>query len=233
MLGTSTIMTFQDGFEQKWLSAIGLLFVVPPWVWMAVRTTYSLQFVTAHKVPFPTRTIRLMKVLALIVGAGGVFGAAIELGMQWYLALLPAGTVVFFSLKERVREIVPSKPVQDAAAYQSSWKHYRTLRSAYTRSFIWLGVAFLSAILILTLADKIPDPIGTVIFDLCLVGVLVSLAMTGVRQLKFFRWPCPRCGCAFNGVWNRPWFAKKCVYCGLPRDASTASPTSEDLIKYS
>jgi hypothetical protein len=231
MLGTATIVTFQDGFEQKWLSAIGFLLVIPPWVWMAVRTTDSLGFVTAHKIPFPTHTIRLMKVLALIVGAGGVFGAAIELGVQWYLALLPAGTVVFFSFKENVRAIVPSMPVQDAAAYHSSWKQYRALRSAYTRSLIWFGVAFLSAILIFTLADKIPNPIGTVLFDLCLVAVLVSLVMSGIRQLKFLHWPCPRCGCAFNGVWKRPWFPRKCVYCGLPRETSAASPTSEDLIK--
>src|SRR5271156_1173073 len=231
MLGTATIVTFQAGFEQKWLSAIGFLLVIPPWVWMAVRTTASLQFVTAHKTPFPTRTIRLMKVLALIVGAGGVFGAAIELGMQWYLAFLPAGTVVFFSLKENVREIVPPKPVQDAAAYQSTWKQYRTLRSAYAQSLIWFGVAFLSAMLILTLADKIPNPIGTVLFDLCLAAVLLSLVMSGVRQLKFFHWPCPRCGCAFNGVWNRLSFPRKCAYCGLPRDTDAASPTGEDLIK--
>jgi hypothetical protein len=231
MLGTATFVTFQASFEQKWLAAIGYLFVAPLWVWMAVRTSNCLQFVTAHKIPFAVRTIRLMKVLALIVGAGLVFAGATALGMQWYLALLPAGTVVFFSIEENVREIVPSKPVHDAAAYQSSWEQYRTLRSAYTRSLIWFGVASLTTILILTLADKIPNPIGTVLFDLGLVAGLVSLVMSGVRRLKFFRWPCPRCGCAFNGVWTRPWFPRKCVYCGLPRDANATSPTGEILIK--
>jgi hypothetical protein len=225
MWGSATIFMFQRGFDQKWLSAIGFLFVIPPWVWMAVRTSTCLRFVTGHKVPFPTRTIRLMKVLALIVGAGGVFAASIEVGMPWYVALLPAGTVVFFALRENVREIVPSKPPQNAAAYQASWKEYRALSSAYKWSFVWFGVAFLSTIFILTLADRIPHSTGTTLFDLCLVGVLVSLVMSGVRQFQFFHWPCPRCGCAFNGLWNRPWFAKKCVYCGLARDTGAAGST--------
>jgi hypothetical protein len=40
-----------------------------------------------------------MKLLAFIVGAGGVAVAATELGKPWYLALLAAAFVTFTALK--------------------------------------------------------------------------------------------------------------------------------------
>jgi len=211
-------MTFESSFLQTWFPAIGYLIVLPPWIWMSVRTKNCLKFVTMYIIPFSKRTIWLMKILALIVGAGGMFGFATELGMPWYLAILPAGLIIYWSLRENVQEVMPPKPVQASATYQLSWARYWTLRRAYGRSLIWLGAAFPTTIFAMMLADKLPRIIGESLPAVCFVAVVVLATMSGVRQLKFFRWACPRCGCAFNGLWNKPWFPKRCVYCGLPRE---------------
>jgi len=73
-------VNFQDSSPQKWLPAIASLVVLPPWIWLAVRTKNCLQVITVHSIPFPKRTIWLIKILALIIGAGGVFGVTTELG---------------------------------------------------------------------------------------------------------------------------------------------------------
>jgi hypothetical protein len=211
-------MNFEDSSPQKWMAAIASLLVIPPWIWMAVRTKNCLQFVTAGRIPFPKRTIWLMKVLALVVAAGGASAASADLGMPWILALLPGSIIIFFTLRENVEEIIPSKPAQDPAAYHSSWKRYWMLRSAYTQSLRWVGAAFLFTILILIFATKLPKTVGGILLCLCFVTVVVLVTTSSVRKMKLFRWPCPRCGCSFNGLWNRPWFPKNCVYCGLPRE---------------
>ena len=188
---------------------------------MAVRTKHCLQIITMHSIPYSKRTIWLIKILALIVGAGGIFGAIAEVGMPWFLAILPSGTVIFFALRESVQEIVPPKPVQDASAYQSSWQQYRHLRSTYMRSWRWFGAAFLTLILISALADKLPKTIQIGLFAFCLVALIASVAVISVKRLKWSRWPCPRCGCSFRGSW-RPWLPRRCVYCGLPRGEESA-----------
>jgi hypothetical protein len=75
-------MTLYDTSPQKWLVTIASLIVLPPWVWLAVRTKNCLQVITVRSIPFPKRTIWLIKILALIIGAGGVFGVTTELGMS-------------------------------------------------------------------------------------------------------------------------------------------------------
>jgi hypothetical protein len=194
--------------------------VLPPWIWLAVRTQNCLQVITAHTIPFPKRTIWLTKALALIIGAGGVFGATTELGMPWFLAILPSAAVVFFALRERVDEVIPPKPVQDASAYRASWEQYRKLRTTYLRSSLRPGAALLSLILVLALADKLPNVVRIGLFAFCLVALIASGAVAGLMQLKLIRWACPRCGCAFRGFWGRPWMPKNCVYCGLPREGN-------------
>jgi hypothetical protein len=59
--------------------------------------------------PFPKRTIWLIKILAQIVGAGGVFEVLADLTSPWYFAVESAGSVIFLGLKENVQEVVPSK----------------------------------------------------------------------------------------------------------------------------
>jgi hypothetical protein len=84
---------------------------------MAVRTQHCLKIITVHSIPFAKCTIWLLKTFALIVGVGGLFGAVVQVGMPWLLAILPGGIIVFFALKESVQEVVPPKPSQKAAAY--------------------------------------------------------------------------------------------------------------------
>ena len=202
----------------KWLPLVAPLLVLPPWIWMAVRTRHCLQIISTHTIPYSRRTIWLIKILALVVGAGGVAGAAAAVGIPWFFAILPAVVVVFFALRENVKEIIPPKPNQDASAYQSSWQQYRRLRGDYMRSWRWFGCAGVLLILLTAFADKLSNPIRVGLFALCVVAVLASIAVMNLKQLKWLRWPCPRCGCAFRGLWSRPWTPKNCVYCGLPRE---------------
>ena len=165
-------MTFAGSSPpQKWPSAIGYCLVLPAWIWMAVRTKDCLRFVTGHRIPFPVRTIWLMKWFALILGAGGVAAAATDLGMPWYLALLPSAIVLLVALKEEIREIIPAKPDQGMAAYRSSWKQYWKLRSAYKRSLLWASGAFLFTISVLALGRMLPQTIGQVTLGLCFAAV--------------------------------------------------------------
>jgi hypothetical protein len=202
----------------KWLPLLAPLPIFPPWIWLAVRTRHCLQVISTHTIPYTRRTIWLIKILALIVGAGGVAGAAAAVGIPWFFAILPAGVVAFFALRENVKEIVPPKPNQDASAYQSSWQRYRRLRRDYMRSWRWFVCTGLSLIVLAAFTDKLSNPIRVGLFALCVVAVLASIAVMSLKQLKWLRWPCPRCGCAFRGLWWRPWMPKNCVYCGLPRE---------------
>jgi len=206
--------------EKSLLPLVGSLLVLPPWIWLAVRTKHCLQIITARSIPFPSRTIWLAKTLALIVGAGGVLGVAAQLGIPWFLAILPAAVVVFFALRENVQEIIPPKPNQDESVYQSSWEQYRRLRSDFMRSWKWLGGEGAALILLTAFADKLPNSIAVGFFAVCLVALLASFTLMTLKQLKWLRWPCPRCGCAFRGFWWRPWMPKNCVYCGLPREGN-------------
>jgi hypothetical protein len=202
--------------QEKWLPIIVSLVVLPPWIWLAVRTKNCLQAITLHSIPYPRRTIWLIKMLALIIGAGGVLGVTTEMGMPWFLAVVPSAGVVFFALGDRVQEIVPPKPVQHVSAYQASWQQYRRLRTTYMRSCRWFGATGLVLILIAASADELPKTVLPYLFALCLVAMITSTATMTFKQLKWLRWPCPRCGCAFRGLW-RPWLPRNCVYCGLPR----------------
>jgi hypothetical protein len=211
-------MSLQDTSPQKWLLAIASLIVLPPWVWLAVRTKNCLQVITVRSIPFQKRTIWLIKILALIVGVGGVFGVATELGTPWPFGALLSGVGIFAALKDSVQDISPPKPLQDASTYQAAWKQYWRLRSAYMRSWRWFGVAGLTLILITAFANRPPKPIQLGLFASCVVAVFASIALISLKQLRWVRWPCPRCGCSFRGFWSRPWLPRQCVYCGLPRE---------------
>lgn len=90
---------------------LAALVVCPPWVWLSVRTKQCLRIITGHSVPFSKRIVWLIKILALIIGAGNVAGILVDLGTPWFLAIVPAGIIIFFSLSESVSEVVPPKPV--------------------------------------------------------------------------------------------------------------------------
>jgi hypothetical protein len=211
-------VNLQNGpLDKGLLTLVAPLIVLPPWIWMAVRTRHCLQIVTAHTIPISKTTIWLMKTLALIVGVGGLFGAEVQVGLPWLLAILPGGIILFFALKESVQQVVPPKPSQGPAAYQSSWETYRILRSEHLRSWRWVGASFLILILTAVFADRMQRTTQIGLFAFCLVAAMFSFIRMCMKQLKWLRWPCPRCGCAFRGLWNRLWLPKNCAYCGLPR----------------
>ncbi len=202
----------------NWLSLAAPLIILPPWIWLALRTRQCLEIISRRTIPYTKRTIWLTKTLALIVGAAGVAGAAATAGIPWFLALLPAGILVVFALRENVKEIVPPKPNQDESVIRSSWEQYRRLRRDYIRSCIWFGCAVVLLAFLLAVGDKMPNSLQGVLFILCAVALLASIAVMYAKQLRWVRWPCPRCGCAFRGMWWRPLLPTNCVYCGLPKE---------------
>src|SRR5208282_3568965 len=90
-------------------------------------------------------------------------------------------------------------------------------RSDFLRSWKWFGASLLMLVLVVSFADKVHRNVQVVLFVFCAVAFLSSMIVISIRQLKWLRWPCPRCGCAFRGVWWRPLMPKNCVYCGLPK----------------
>jgi hypothetical protein len=201
-----------------WTQAFAGLAVSAVWSCMALRTTRCLRLITRGTIPYGRRAIWLIKILALIVGAGGVAGALIDLGTPWLLAIVPAGIILYFSLAENVAEVVPSKPMQDAVAYRSAWREYRRLRIAYRRSSIGFAAIILLIILLTISGWKIPPFAQIALFAACGIALLVSVVAMSFSQWKWLHWACPRCGCSFQGQWVKLRQPKQCVYCGLPRD---------------
>ena len=210
----------QDAFPKLFLIPASI--VVSLWIWVAVRTKGALQVLSRGVVPYSRRTIWLLKILALIVGGGGAMGLANDLGAPWLLAIVPAGLILFFAVREKVTELVPPKPLQDVSAYQMAWQEYDRLRKAYMRSLLWFGVAFLTLILASALAaswsNKLPQSAQKSLVAIFFTFWVASSVFLGFTQMKWYRWPCPRCGCAFRGLWAKPWLPKRCVYCGFERE---------------
>lgn len=226
-------MNVEPSSLAKWLAAIGYLIVVLPWIWMAVRTEDCLRFATAHIIPFPKRTIFLIKILAVIVGAGCALGAASQIGLAWYLGLLPAGAIVWLAFTEKVQEIVPSKPAQDAATYESSWQKYWKLRRRYRNTQIGAGAALLFWFGSVLLVNKVSSGAGADVLSLGAVVILVFFTAAAISQWKFFRWPCPRCGCAFNGYWLKRWIwmSARCSYCNLPVEPAPSGSLQNSAVR--
>jgi len=211
-------MSLVDTGRVAWGQAVAGLAVSAVWSCMAVRTTRCLRLITNSTIPYLKRTIWLLKILALIVGAGGVAGALIDLGTPWFVAVDPAGTIVYFSLAENVAEVVPAKPMQDAVAYRLAWREYRRLRIAYQRSSIGFAATILFIILLTFSGWRIPPFAQVALFGAGGIVLLVSVVAMSFSQWKWLHWPCPCCGCSFQGQWVKLRQPKQCVYCGLPRD---------------
>ncbi len=219
-------MSFDESSTREWQRLIAALVVYPLWIWLAVRTKQCLQVISRHTIPYAKRTVWLIKLLALIVGAGGVFGVIADFGLPWFLAVPPAGIIVYFAVREDVQDVVPPKPSQEPSAYQSSWREYRHLRHVYMLSWLGFVAAFVTLILISILCKELPHAAQNALSAVGLVAVVASIVVIGFNQWKWFRWPCPRCGCSFRGFWARPWLPKRCVYCGLPREEKSVNRTT-------
>ncbi len=187
------------------------------WVWMAVWTTRGLRTVTRNTIPFPKRTVWLTKILAVIVGAGTALAAFLELGLPWYLAIVPAGVIVFFAFGEKVEDIAVSKPPQDEAVFRASWKEYRRVRTKVVRSCIGFVLAIAGLILVASFRTSLPETTQRIVLVALALIFAGSLLSQYYFHWKMLRWPCPRCGCSFRGLWGFPWLPKRCRYCGLPR----------------
>jgi hypothetical protein len=212
-----TLFKLSSDQTAKIAPLIAALIVCPPWVWLAVRTKQCLLVITGNSIPFSKRRVWLTKILALIIGAGNVWGILAEIGIPWFLGSIPAGIIVFLSLRENVSEVVPPKPIQDPAVHHSAWQEYWRLRDSYRRSGLGLVAVFVLIILVNLVGVRLPESMQIGLFAACLVALFVSIAVMSFNQWKWFHWPCPRCGCSFRGEWVRFWLPKKCVYCGLPR----------------
>jgi len=201
----------------KWGPIIGGVIVLPVWVWTAVQTTKCLRVITRHSIPYKRRTVWLIKILALVVGAGGVVGVLLDAGIPWFLAALPAGLIVFFAVREPVAEIIPPKPIQDTSAYESAWREYHRSRRIGRRWGSLPLTVFLFVFVLFALGQKLPESVRSALLAVCFMALVASSVVAAVHQWKWYHWPCPRCGCSFRGVW-RWWLPKHCVYCGLPRE---------------
>jgi hypothetical protein len=204
--------------SSRWGPIIAGVVVCPPWVWLAVRTQNCLRTITRRTVPFPTRTIWLLKILAIIVGAGNVGGVLSAVGLPWPFAVVAAGAVVFVALRENVTDIVPATPTQTVSAYQTSWQEYRRLRKNAKYSLIALGISFVALVVVVGTAEHyLPGAAQAALSIGFLIAWVALMIIGGYHDWKLRRWPCPRCGRAFRGFWALPWMPKRCVYCGLPR----------------
>jgi hypothetical protein len=212
------LTVFADGGGGDWAQALGGLVVSALWSCMALQTTRCLRLITRGTTPYSRRTIWLIKILAIIVGPGGVAGVLVNFGAPWFLAILPAAIIAYFSLSEKVAEMVPAKPLQDPAAHRSAWREYRRLRLANRRSGIGFALSILAIVLLIFIDWKLPPFTQTALFAACGISLLVSVVATSFSQWKWLHWPCPRCGYSFQGQWVKLRQPKKCVYCGLPRD---------------
>ena len=202
---------------EKLIMLFAELAVCGIWVWLAIWTTRGLRVITRNTAPFTKRTIWFTKILAVVVGAGGVLGTFTDLGLPWYLSALPAAAVVFFALRERVENIVVPTPPQSEAAYRASWDQYRHFRTIASWSWIGFGVAFAGAIPATIFQQSLFGFVKALV--LVTVPMIFVGALAGIHysEWKLLRWPCPRCGKSFRGFWPMLWMPKRCRYCGLPR----------------
>jgi len=218
---------FVNDSLNRWALVIAAVLVVPPWVWLALRTGTALNILLGRAVPLTARTIWFVKAAAIVVGAGNVFGIALDLGVHWSLALAGAAAIVLVALSERVKGVIPPAPLQTQSSYEASWEELRHIRSAAWRSLILFVLLFFSAPLVAGLVwYLIPRTIRWILLAAYVVVLISTLARTYYFQWKYVRWTCPRCGCLFRGVW-RPWMPRQCAYCALPRWTEKTDLASE------
>ena len=80
-------MAAESNLFEKLTHAIAAFVVLPLWTWLAVSTQQCLRVITRRTIPFSKRTIWLVKVFSLVIGAGGVFGLVSDLGTSPYYPL--------------------------------------------------------------------------------------------------------------------------------------------------
>ena len=208
------------------IETLAALLVWPPWIWLAIRTKQFLQAITRRSIPLSSRTIWLVKIVAIIFSAGSAPGLLVDVGIPWFVAIIPAGIIIVLSLQENVSQVIPVKPVYDASAYEAAWLEYRRLRAAYRFSILVCIFVFFLAVLLGQFVNGLPRYALVSASIAFLAAIGASLGYMGFSQVQWLFWPCPRCGCSFRGIWARLWLPKTCAYCGLPRKEQ---PIDQDL----
>lgn len=201
---------------QKLAMGVGGSLVCSVWVWFAIRTNQFLKLITRGAVPFHRRTIWLLKLCAIILGAGTVWGILAEFGIPSYLAVVPAGIVVALALRDKVESFVPANPPQDSTDYEAAWQEYRHLRRAHNQSGLLSLAAFFFLGVTIVIGGQSPNAMWLSLEAVSALAFLIFLAISAQNQLKWKFWPCPRCGHAFRGYWGF-WMPKRCAHCSLPR----------------
>jgi hypothetical protein len=120
--------------------------------------------------------------------------------------------------RDRLKTASPASP-GTRHEYTKNWQRYRKLRNLFFA--IWIG--YIPAVGVFTML--VSKAFGTVTPGFVFAGMwMVMFAVTGVRLST---WKCPRCGKWFAATWwyNKGFFARKCVHCGLPKfaDSDTGS----------
>ena len=97
--------------------------------------------------------------------------------------------------------------------YTDAWSRYKKLRNISLFAFFGYVPAMVVAALLIFPVFHTFTPVFAIAF-----AWLAGMMVTGFR---LSHWRCPRCGKWFAATWwyNRGFFARKCVHCGLPKYA--------------
>ena|SRR5579864_1864393 len=94
--------------------------------------------------------------------------------------------------------------------YVQAWKEYKRQRNQY------LGMLLAFLVIVPTLIFFVEPLRNEVLFFVIATPLVILVTYTHERFLAF---RCPRCGKKYDRRWRLKFsgFAKKCVYCGLPK----------------
>jgi len=97
------------------------------------------------------------------------------------------------------------------AGYEQKWSEYRRLRNTFF-------LVFLGAVPVFLVVSFVSEKLIHTTFPASLVAVL-WLALFAFYGIRLQLWRCPRCGKWFAATWwyNKSFFARRCVHCGLPK----------------
>src|SRR5215208_3223340 len=112
----------------------------------------------------------------------------------------------------------------------SVWEEYKRRRRAVWLAFLSFPFWIIPLAAIGDILRRIGFPRNSWV-ELPFLGA--PLVFVAVVHLRFWFWPCPRCGRPFRSKWcGNGYFARRCLHCGLPKWApgpdcelaKTASP---------
>jgi hypothetical protein len=100
--------------------------------------------------------------------------------------------------------------------YREQWQRYRKLRNL----FMWIFLGYFPVVFAFTvIVSKLFHSLAPGF--LLAGGWMLALVVVGTRLSE---WWCPRCGKWYSATWgyNKGFFARKCVNCGLLKYADSS-----------